>query len=207
MRHILGLLGLVMASAVAQAGPIQFHYAMTRTQEAGTPSPGAVALNLLSGGDVQINEFGGSFTIGWVTLGDSPGPFATGQTESYSAFSSFSFTANIQDSSGLTGSVTMYGGALDSWDYRDWDGRWMNSVHRLDLGDPASGNIFTSTTLIGENLYYLRAIVRDEGTRAEILFGVVPDPDGAPEPATLALAAIALLPVGARAARRKWRGA
>jgi len=196
MRHsVLVLVGWLTVSNLAHAGPIQFGYATTAALSPGSPSPSSVKLEFLSGGTPYFSEYGGSFTIGWVRLNH---PNEATRSDVPDDFSDFHITVAIDDQEGHTGVLTL-NGSDGKWE----DGSPENNAHRLDFGEPDDVIRITTTNRLGDNLYSLTASLKDEGTVAEILLGVRPDPITTPEPGTLALAAISLLPLGARSIRRR----
>jgi hypothetical protein len=160
------------------------------------PDHGPVTFALDPRGNVQFPAHGGSVEIGTVAFRPAPGPQAA---DSYTAWTTFEVRVSVTDqATGQTVALVLPGGAVDDWTYRAWDGRWLNTVHRLDLGDGFGGN--TTAADIGFVRYTLS--VRPEDDHRVGVYTLTATATN-PEPGTLALALLALAPLGLR---RAWRG-
>jgi hypothetical protein len=200
-RHVIPVLFALLAlPAVASAGPIDISYHTSwdvfMHPEARDPGPLDFALD--AGGNVSWPTRHGLVELGTVRFGHSPGPQAD---DSYTAHTPFEVRVVVTDQ--LTAEsveLVLPGAAIDAWDRRAWDGRWMNSSHRLDLGDSFAGNSAWVSAEIGHTRYTLAVAPEDDHqTAAYTLTATVHNP----EPGTLLLAALGLAPLALRAARRK----
>ena len=191
------ILVLLAGPAVAAAGPIDFSYTATgkADQAPARLYPGPVAFSLVAGGNVRLPPAGGSVEIGTVEFGPSPGPLAD---DTYTAWTHFDVSVAVTDqATGQSVTLALPGSAVDVWDYRSWDGRWTNPLHRLDLGGGFGGN--TTSADIGFIRYTLS--VRPEDDHQVGVYTLTATATN-PEPGTLALALLALVPLGLRRARR-----
>jgi hypothetical protein len=197
--NTLVLFALLALPTVASAGPIDISYRAHWNVLAGPGQhdPGPLEFSLDAGGNVSWTEQSGSLALGSVRFGHSPGPQ---NADSYTAHTSFEVTVVVTDQ--LTGEsvdLILPGAALDMWDYREWDGLWRNSDHRLELGDSFSGNSARVSAEIGHTRFTLDVQAEDDHqTGAYTLTATAHNP----EPGTLALAALGLAPLALRAVRR-----
>src|SRR5262245_41558689 len=151
-RHLCALFALFTLFALpatATAGPINFSYHATGSVFLfpGQLDPGPVNLFLDAGGNVNWHERGGRIELGSVRFGTSPGPQGT---DSYTASTPFEVSVVVTDQlTGESATLVLPGGALDMWDYRSWDGRWTNPLHRLELGDSFAGNAAETSAVLG----------------------------------------------------------
>ena len=200
LRTLQTVFAIVLWPAAVFAGPIDFNYTATTESVPGIPSPGPLNLDVLKGGHVRFGDYGGQFTIGHAEFGWPPGPQSS---DTYTATTPFHMGIHIKNAIGHSRDLGMDGAAIDDWVLRSWDGRWLNSSHRLELGTASGSNEFTEAVVFDNTMYYLRAIPKEDRSEADFYLGVRPDPLGAPEPGTLALLLVGLVPVGARAIRRR----
>ena len=109
-------------------------------------------------------------------------------------------TGTYQNNRGATFRVD--GTAVDVW-IAGQDSPLINTHHHIDLGGGWSDlQPYVSQTVLGSNAYTLRVDRGTGGTSADFVLSVGPA-SGVPEPATLVLAGLALVPVGLRAVRRR----
>ena len=197
-------LALIALPAVATAGFIDFRYAAAVRPYSfpGPYSPGDLQFSLSPEWILGLPAPRGSVELGAVALGPSPGPLAPG---SYTAYTDFDVVVTVTDgATGQAGVLVLTDTAVDWWDYRGWDGRWMNTYHHLAFGDVFADNTDSTSLLIGRTRYTL-SVRPEEGNQAGVytLSAVVENP----EPGTLALAALGLAPVAALWRRVKIVGA
>jgi hypothetical protein len=190
---VFALVALLGWPAAGHAGPIDFSYSASGVV---TPPPdglypGAVTFLLDGGGNVNCPPGGGTIELGAVNFGAAPGPQ---DADSYTAFTTFRVSVVVSDQhTGESATLDLNGDAVDMWDYRSWDGRWTNSFHKLEFGDSVEA-------VVGLARYTLSVRAENHGQTGVYSLSVV---STAPEPATLALAAIALAPLGLRRLCRK----
>ena len=196
---LFALFALLAQPAVTSAGPIHLSYSThwNMTDNPGGYHPGPLEFTLDSGGNVSWPGRSGSVTLGAVRLGHSPGPQAAG---SYTAFAAFEVKVIVTDQmTGESVDLVLPGAAIDAWDYREWDGRWLNSSRRLELGDSFSGNASEASAAIGHTRYTLAVTPEDDHqTGVYTLTATVTNP----EPGTLVMAALGLAPLALRRRRR-----
>jgi hypothetical protein len=190
------LLGL---PAAAVAGPVQVNVLLASQKVVPDPSPGSLMLPTDQPGNLLINP-GGEVLLGTVHLGPNSGP---GKNASYVADSPFSVFVKLTDSaSGQTATLRVDGDGIDEWFREGGDGQWKNTFHGIRIGTDGTNTPFKTDVILGGNDYNLRVNLRGTGVDADFLLSVGPT-SAAPEPATLLLAGLALLPVGLRAVRRR----
>jgi hypothetical protein len=192
------LFALLAVPAGALAGPIDFRYTATHRPYPfpGPYSPGELHFSLTPEGNVS-RPAGGSVELGAVELGLSPGPVAP---TSYTAYSDFDVSVTVIDAvTGQSGVLTLTDTAVDWWDYRAWDGRWLNTYHHLAFGDVFADNTDSTSAVIGHTRYTLS--VRPENDNQVGVYTLSATVAN-PEPGTLALAALGLVPLGLRRLRR-----
>lgn len=185
--------------ALCAAGPIDFSYAVTGGMVAAPDgyTPGPVRFTLDAGGNVQFPASGGSIAIGRVEFDSSPGPQAA---DTYTAYTRFEVAVRVtEQTTGRSATLSLAGGAVDDWVYRAWDGRWLNTAHKLDLGDPFAGGTAATSARLGHGLYTLSVRPEDDGRVGVYTLTATAHN---PEPGTLALGLLALAPLGLR---RVWR--
>jgi len=193
------LLTLLLAPALAAAGPIGVNVLLASQMVEPNPSPGKLTLPTGQPGDLLLTP-GGEVTIGSIRFDDQRSPQSDG---SYVAATEFSVFVKLTDlASGQTGTLRVDGNAVDQWDFRDWDGRWTNPYHNLEVGDYWNGVPYTTGVVLGGHDYVLRVDRKDRGTAADFVLSAGAAPH-APEPGTLLLGALALVPAGLRALRRR----
>ncbi len=200
---IFSLLALFGAPSISFAGPIDFNLVITSESTPGVPSPGPLDIAVNQQGNLQLIP-GGSMSLGAVHYGTLLSPQAD---TSYATNTQFSVFVKVTDTaSGESDTLKVYGAAVDWWDLRDWDGRWSNTYHNLEIGDHWTNTPFTADTVLGGRDYVLTVTTDPAGSVAEFVLSVNPGSDpvaATPEPAGFLLGAIALLPIGARALRRR----
>ena len=195
---VLVLLALAAGPAACSAGPIAFGYTTTHTVDPSSTafSPGEVAFNFDQGTASQLWDGTGSVELGSVQLGRSPGPQGT---DTYTAYTNFAVSVVVTDPAGRSATLSLYGGAVDDWTYRSWDGRWMNDWHWLTFSDSLAAN-FNSTTTILDGTRYTLAVRPDADNQIGVY--TLTAAAATPEPATFALAALGLAPLALRLRRR-----
>jgi hypothetical protein len=202
-RPIFTMFALFSSPAVSVAGPIDFNLVITSESTPGVPSPGPLDIAVNQQGNLQLMP-GGSMSLGTVHYGSMMSPQAAA---SYTTDTQFSVFVKVTDTaSGESDTLKVYGAAVDWWDLREWDGRWSNSYHNLEIGDHWTNTPLIVDTVLGGRDYILTVTTDRAGSVADFVLSV----DGAPgqvattpEPASFLLGAIALLPIGAGALRRR----
>jgi hypothetical protein len=201
MRVSRGLAVLVAVfglPAAAFAGPVQVNVLLASQMVVPDPSPGTLHLPTAQPGNLVLDP-GGEVLLGTARFDFQAHAQAA---DSYTAETPFSVFVKVTDgASGQTQTLRVDGIASDRWNYRDWDGQWTNPYHNLEIGDFLSNKAYTAHAVLGGNDYALRVERKDNGTSADFVLSVGPA-SGVPEPATLLLAGVALVPVGLRALRR-----
>ena len=201
-RLAFALLALLAVPAVAPAEPIAFSYttyggANPVARVAAFYSPGDITFSLTPQGDVSWSATGGSVELGTVRLGPSPGPLAP---DTYSAYLGFTTSVEITDAvTGQRAVLFLAGDAIDDWVHRSWDGLWRNDRHQLKLG--TSGDNSSSTSAVLNGTLYRLSVRPEEDNQVGVytLSATVTNP----EPGTFVLAALGLVPLGARLVRRR----
>lgn len=197
----LATLALLTGPAVATAGPIDFNVAVTSSQQTVTPeSPGPLNLVFDTQGNLQLPP-GGSVELGYAHFLFPEGPQGS---DTYTANTQFHVAVAVTDAaSGQSDTLHVYGGAGDVWNLR-WDGQWTNPTHQIEIGNYWLHEPFLASTTLGGHTYVLRVDTIESGTLADFVLYVDPGAGiTTPEPAGLVLGALALFPVGLRAARRR----
>jgi hypothetical protein len=189
------------APATAVAGPIAFNVSVATQQTPGDPSPGPLELAFDTQGNLQLAP-GGSVELGFARFGFADGPQAAA---SYASGTQFGIFVTVTDAaSGQSDTLRVYGAAGDQWDLREWDGRWTNPYHNIEIGDYWLRKPFFASATLGGHDYVLRVDTDESGTAADFALSVDPGTTVAnPEPASLLLGAMALLPLGLRALRQR----
>lgn len=188
-----------MASA-AVAGPVSVNVVLSSQMVEPSPSPGTLTLPSTQPGDLLLDP-GGEVLLGTVRFAPRDG---VPVNPPYSAETPFSVFVKVTDSaSGQDTTFRVDGTAVDIW-LAGQDGPPVNTHHLIDLtaGGWTDQNPFTQQTVLGGNAYTLRVDRGPGGTSADFVLSVGPA-SAVPEPATLLLAGVALLPVGLRALRRR----
>jgi hypothetical protein len=191
---------LLALPALATAGPITFNYTTTSSATpSGSYDPGALTFALTPEGSASFDvTTGGSLELGSVQFGPSPGPepFRTDR-----AGVLFNVSVTVTDGmSGQTGTLTLPGDAVDEWFLREWDGRFTNDYHRLLYGDLLGQERAWTEATIGNTRYTLSVHTENDNQVGVYELSAA---YGTPEPTTFALAAIGLVPLGARVLRRR----
>ena len=195
-RGLFALFALFALPAVAAAGPVSVNVLLASQMVVPDPSPGTLTLPTAQPGDLLINP-GGEVLLGTVHLGPQDHPL---REASYTADTPFSVFVKVTDTaSGQTQTVRVDGDAVDQWDL---GGKVANSFHGIRIGTNGTDTPFKTDVMLGGNDYGLRVNLRDGGTSADFVLSVGPA-SAVPEPATLLLAGVALVPVGLRAVRRR----
>jgi hypothetical protein len=194
------LFALLAVPAVACAGPITFNYTTTTsTTQFGSYDPGPLMFSLSPEGSASFPvTTGGSLELGSVEFGPShmPPSFQTDR-----AAVSFDVSVTITDGmSGQTGTLTLNGGGVDEWFLREWDGRYTNDFHNLEFGELFGLDRDWTQATIGNTRYTFSVhTVNDDQAAVYELSAAY----ATPEPGTFALAAVGLVPLGARLVRRR----
>ncbi|WP_439628516.1 hypothetical protein [Gemmata sp.] len=198
---VCALLAMIGGPATAAAGPIAFSVSVATQQTPGAPSPGPLELAFDTQGNLQLAP-GGSVELGFARFGLPGGPQAVA---GYDSSTLFSVSVTVTDTaSGRAGALRVDGQAVDRWDHREWDGRWTNPYHNIEVGDYWLREPFFARTNLGAHEYVLRVETTEDGAAAVFSLSVAPRVTVAnPEPASLLLGAIALLPLGLRALRQR----
>lgn len=183
----------------ASAGPIAFTYTATGDVYLypGQWVPGDVWFSFPQHGDARRAASAGPVELGAVTFGPSPGPQAP---DTYTAYLPFVVSVTVTDAAGRSAALDLAGGALDEWTYRSWDGRWLNSSHRLDLGDSFHGNASETSAVLGDARYTLAVRPENDGQVGVYTLSATAL---TPEPGGFALAALGLASLGVRYRRRR----
>jgi hypothetical protein len=195
------LFALFVLPALAAAGPIQVNAQLASQMVVPDPPPGLLTVPTVQPGDLVLNP-GGEVLLGTIQFDTQPRAL---KADGYTATSPFSVFVRLTDTaSRQTTTLRVDGDAVDEWTLRRSDGTWTNSFHALVFGDHGANTPFAIPAPLGGNDYTLRVNPRNGGTMADLILSVGPA-SGVPEPATLVLAGLALVPVGLRALRRKQR--
>lgn len=200
LRAAAVLAALFGASTAALAGPIQANVLLASQMVVPDPSPGTLTLPTDQPGDLVLDP-GGQVLLGTVRLAAQDRVPAN---PPYTAETPFSVFVKVTDSaSGQNTTFRVDGTAVDIW-LAGRDGPPVNAQHQLDLtaGGWTDQNPYTQQTVLGANAYTLRVDWKENGTAADFVLSVG-TASAVPEPATLLLAGVALLPVGLRALRRR----
>lgn len=196
LRGPVALFALLVVPTAAVAGPVSVNVLLASQMVVPDPSPGPVTLPTVQPGNLVIDP-GGEVLLGSVTLGPGNGPQ---EDTSYTATTPFSVFVKLTDTpSGDTATIRVDGRAMDVWTLENDGARWTNVFHGIHIGDTADP--FRTVATLGGNNYILRVDVKNGASQADFVLSAVAA--NAPEPGTLALAAIALVPVGLRAVRRR----
>lgn len=181
--------------APATAGPIALNLSVAAHQTPGAPSPGVLELTFDTQGHLLLAPHT-RHELGFARFGFPGGPQGLA---SYDASTLFHVEVRVTDAaSGQTGTLRVDGQAVDRWDRREWDGRWTNPYHRIEVGDYWLREPFVTRTTLGGHEYTLRVDTTEDGAAAVFSLTV-----SNPEPASLLLGAIALLPLGLRALKQR----
>ena len=181
--------------APALAGPIAFNVSVATQQTPGTPPPGLLELAFDTQGNLQLAP-GGSVELGFARFGLPGGPQALA---GYASATLFRVEVSVTDAaSGRSGTLRVDGQAVDRWDHREWDGRWTNPYHNIEVGEYWLREPFFAAATLGGHEYLLRVDTTEDGAAAVFSLTV-----SNPEPTSLLLGAIALVPLGLRALRQR----
>ncbi len=193
-RFVYALVAVFGLPALASAGPIEFRYTASGSVSLypGQRMPGDVWFSFTPETNLRAAAPGGPVELGAVTFGPSPGPQAN---DSYSAYTPFVVSVTVTDGMERSATLALAGGAVDEWDYRSWDGRWLNTSHRLDLGDSYHGNASETSAVIGDARYTLTVRPENDG---QVGIYALTATSLTPEPGALALAALGFASLGLR---------
>jgi hypothetical protein len=188
---------LSAARPAAANDPLPVPVQVTTERTGGSGDPGPLTLTFDPSGTLALTP-DVPRTIGTATLGRGPG--WTDLADSI-AYTDYQVKVTVTDpAGGGTRTLGMQVEAYDEWDYRAWDGR-MTELQQINVGGGwGSRGDSTAVTLNGWS-YTLTGTPNDFGDGAT--FTLTAAPVHTPEPATLVLGAVALLPVGLRAVRRR----
>jgi hypothetical protein len=183
---------------MARAGSIPTPLSTSVVQTEGNPSPGQLTLTFDPTGTLQLTP-GVPTQFGTATLGRSAG--WNGSTQDYWTTSEADVTVKVTDAaSGWFGTLKMAVVAYDEFDYRAWDGQ-VHELQYLILGDAFGNNAASASVVLKGWQYTLTATPSDD--RESAVFTMTASPVHTPEPGTLALGLLGMIPIGMRALRRR----